>query len=111
MIIICHTHICLPDAKRYRLRDNPLRPRKGKASVENSGKESLTSGVSTIRVIRNISLHGLENRYLIDSAKANKVCFVGRFNFDTGSSHGPREAKRWICGEAARQDLVPHLKA
>jgi hypothetical protein len=54
LIIDCHAHIYSPDEKRYQPKDNPLRPPKGKGSVEDLRKESLANGVSAVRAIQNV---------------------------------------------------------
>src|SRR5260370_38146477 len=89
LIIDCHAHIYSPDEKRYPSKDKPLRPPKGKGSVEDLRKESLANGVSAVRAIQTLTFYGVDNRYLIESAKANKSWLAGVCNLEPDDPHSP----------------------
>src|SRR5262245_35703983 len=89
LIIDCHAHIYSPDEKRYPPKDKPLRPPKGKGSVEDLRKESLANGVTAVRAIQTLTFYGVDNRYLADSAKANKSWMNGVCNVDADDPHSP----------------------
>src|SRR5260370_41368553 len=87
LIIDCHAHIYSPDEKRYQPRDKPLRPPKGKESFEDLRKETLANGVSAVRAIQTLTFYGVDNRYLIDSAKANTTWLAVVCNLDSDNHH------------------------
>ena len=89
LIIDCHAHICSPDEKRYQPNDRPLRPPGGKASVEDLRRESLANGVQAVRAIQTVSFYGYDNRYLCDSAKANRSWMRGVCTLDPDDPHSP----------------------
>ena len=96
LIIDCHAHIYSPDEKRYPPKDKPLRPPKGKGSVEDLRKESLANGVSAVRAIQTLTFYGVDNRYLIDSAKANKSWLAGVCNLDPDDPHSPLLLREYV---------------
>src|SRR5437867_3344622 len=89
LIIDCHAHIYSPDEKRYQPNDRPLRPPGGKASVEDLRRESLANGVQAVRAIQTVSFYGYDNRYLCDSAKANRSWMRGVCTLDPDDPHSP----------------------
>jgi predicted TIM-barrel fold metal-dependent hydrolase len=102
LIIDCHAHIYSPDEKRYPPKDNPLRPPKGKGSVEDLRKESLANGVRAVRAIQTLTFYGVDNRYLIDSAKANKDWLAGVCNLDADDPHSPLLLREYIRDYSVR---------
>ncbi len=96
LIIDCHAHIYSPDEKRYPPKDHPLRPPKGKGSVEDLRKESLANGVRAVRAIQTLTFYGVDNRYLIDSAKANKGWLAGVCNLDADDPHSPLLLREYV---------------
>src|SRR5437764_911819 len=96
LIIDCHAHIYSPDGKRYQPKDNPLRPPKGKGSVEDLRKESLANGVSAVRAIQTLTFYGVDNRYLLDSAKANEGWLAGVCNLDPDDPHSPLLLREFV---------------
>jgi predicted TIM-barrel fold metal-dependent hydrolase len=96
LIIDCHAHIYSPDERRYPPKDQPLRPPQGKGSVEDLRKESLASGVRAVRAIQTLTFYGYDNRYLIDSAKANKGWLAGVCNLDPDDPHSPLLLREYI---------------
>src|SRR5258708_37328074 len=89
LIIDCHAHIYSSDEKRYPSKDKPLRPPKGKGSVEDLRKESLANGVSAVRAIQTLTFYGVDNRYLVDCAKANKRWLAGLCHLQPAHTHRP----------------------
>src|SRR5258708_29502680 len=96
LIIDCHAHIYSPDEKRYPPRDKPLRPPKGKGSVEDLRQESLANGVSAVRAIQTLTFYGVDNRYLIDCAKANKSWLAGVCNLEPDDPHSPLLLREFV---------------
>ncbi|HYM12143.1 MAG TPA: amidohydrolase family protein [Bryobacterales bacterium] len=89
LIIDCHAHIVSPDEKRYQPKDRPLRSPSGKASVEDLRRVSQANGVRAVRAIHTVSFYGYDNRYLCDSAKANRSWLRGVCALDPDDPHSP----------------------
>src|ERR1051326_4546911 len=89
LIIDCHAHIYSPDEKRYQPKDRPLRPPGGRGSVEDLRRVSQANGVQAVRAIQTISFYGYDNRYLCDSAKANRSWMRGVCTLDPDDPHSP----------------------
>jgi predicted TIM-barrel fold metal-dependent hydrolase len=89
LIIDCHAHIYSPDEKRYQPKDKPLRPPGGKGSAEDLRRVSRDNGVQAVRAIQTISFYGYDNRYLCDSAKANRSWMRGVCTLDPDDPHSP----------------------
>ena len=89
LIIDCHAHIYSPDEKRYQPKDKPLRPPGGKASVEDLRRVSQANGVRAARAIQTLTFYGYDNRYLCDSAKANRSWLKGVCTLDPDDPHSP----------------------
>jgi L-fuconolactonase len=88
LVIDCHAHIYSPDEKRYQPKDRPLRPG-GRAAVEDLRRVSEANGVQAVRAIQTISFYGYDNRYLCDSAKANRSWLRGVCTLDPDDPHSP----------------------
>ena len=89
LIVDCHAHIYSPDEKRYQPKDKPLRPPGGKGSAEDLRRVSQANGVQAVRAIQTISFYGYDNRYLCDSAKANRSWMRGVCTLDPDDPHSP----------------------
>jgi L-fuconolactonase len=89
LIIDCHAHIYSPDEKHYQPKDKPLRPPGGKGSAEDLRRVSQANGVDAVRAIQTISFYGYDNRYLCDSAKANRSWMRGVCTLDPDDPHSP----------------------
>ena len=106
LIIDCHAHIYSPDEKRYQPKDQPLRPPGGKGSVEDLRRVSRANGVAAVRAIQTISFYGYDNRYLCDSAKANRSWMRGVCTLDPDDPHSPG-----LLREFAREYGVASLRS
>jgi predicted TIM-barrel fold metal-dependent hydrolase len=95
LIIDCHAHICSPDETRYRPKDNPLRSPSGKISVEDLRQTSQANGVRAVRAIQTVSFYGYDNRYLCDSAKANRSWMRGVCTLDPDDPRSPELLRRF----------------
>ena len=96
LVIDCHAHIYSPDEKRYQPRDKPLRPPPGKGSVEDLRRESQAAGVSAVRAIQTLTFYGYDNRYLCDSAKANRSWLAGVCTLDPDDPHSPGLLRQYV---------------
>ena len=96
LVIDAHAHIQSPDEKRYQPKDKPLRPPGGKASVEDLRRESQANGVRAVRAIQTVSFYGYDNRYLCDSAKANRSWMAGVCTLDPDDPHSPLLLRQFV---------------
>ena len=96
LVIDCHAHIYSPDEKRYQPKDKPLRPPGGKGSVEDLKQEMRLNGVTAVRAIQTVSFYGYDNRYLCDSAKANRGWLAGVCTLDPDDAHSPGLLRQFV---------------
>jgi len=96
LVIDCHSHITSLDEKRYPPREKPLRPPAGKGSAEDLRKESLAVGVTAVRAIQTVSFYGYDNRYLVESAKANPGWMSGVCTLDPDDSSSPALLRGYV---------------
>ena len=89
LIIDAHAHIISLDERRYQPKDQPLRPPGGKASVADLRREMRANGVTAVRAIQTLSFYGYDNRYLCNSAKANRGWMAGVCTLDPDDPHSP----------------------
>ena len=89
-IIDTHAHIYSPDERRYPPIEKPLRPPGGKGSLEDLRKESSENHVDAVCLIQTSTFYRFDNRYILDSAKANPEWTAGvcTLNPDVGDSPG-----------------------
>lgn len=106
LIIDCHAHIYSADEKRYQPRDKPLRPPGGRGSVEDLRRVSQANGVQAVRAIQTLTFYGYDNRYLCDSAKANRSWMRGVCTLDPDDPHSPG-----LLREYAREYGVASLRS
>ena len=77
LIIDTHAHIYSPDEAKYPAIEDPLRPPAGKGSLEDLKQESSENGVSAICAIQTSTFYRFDNRYILDSSKANPDWVAG----------------------------------
>jgi len=95
LIIDCHAHICSGDEKRYPPKENPLRSPGGKMAAEDLRRTSQANGVRAVRAIQTVSFYGYDNRYLCDSAKANRGWMRGVCTLNPDDPRSPGLLRRF----------------
>jgi len=96
LIIDCHAHIYSPDAKRYPPKNNPLRPPGGKGSAEDLRRVSQANGVRAVRAIQTVTFYNYDNRYLCDSAKANRGWLKGVCTLNPDDPRSPGLLREFV---------------
>ncbi|MFN7924591.1 MAG: amidohydrolase family protein [Bryobacteraceae bacterium] len=96
LIVDCHAHITSPDERKYPPKQNPLRPPAHRGSVEDLRKESLAAGVKAVRAIQTVSFYGYDNRYLVDSTKANPDWMCGVCTLEPDDPQSPALLKSYV---------------
>jgi len=84
-----HAHIYAPDEKRYPPIEKPLRPPPGTGSLDHLRRETKTNGVSAVCAIQTSTFYRFDNRYILDSAKANPSWIAGVCTLDPDDQHSP----------------------
>lgn len=71
LIIDTHAHIYSPDEEQYPPMPGPLRPPEGTASLARLHLECKNNGVKSVCAIQTGSFYRFDNRYILDTSKAN----------------------------------------
>ncbi|MDA1312842.1 MAG: amidohydrolase family protein [Acidobacteria bacterium] len=88
-IIDTHAHIYSPDETKYPVIEKPLRPPKGKGSLEGLREESRANGVRAVCAIQTSTFYRFDNRYILDSSKANPDWVAGVCTLDPDDPRSP----------------------
>jgi predicted TIM-barrel fold metal-dependent hydrolase len=96
LIIDTHAHIYSPDEKKYPPIEKPFRPPGGKGSVEDLKKESAAAGTRAVCAIQTSTFYRFDNRYICDSAAANKGWMAGVCTLDPDNPESPAILKRFV---------------
>ena len=89
LIIDCHAHIYGTDEKTYPTISNPYRPPAGKGTVAHLKQEMAAAGVKHVTAIQTSTYYRFDNRFTVDSARANKTFMVGICTLDPDDPHSP----------------------
>ena len=95
-IIDTHAHIYSPDEERYPAIENPLRPPKGKGSLEDLREESRANGVDAVCAIQTSTFYRFDNRYILDSSKANPDWVAGVCTLNPDDPKSPSLLARYV---------------
>lgn len=94
-IIDTHAHIYSPDEERYPPIEKPLRPPGGKGSLEDLRADMDAAGVSAACIIQTSSFYRFDNRYILDSAKAEPAWTAGVVTLNPEDPKTPALLKRY----------------
>lgn len=95
LVIDTHAHIYSPDEKKYPVIEKPFRPPAGKGSLEHLKKESAANGVKAVCAIQTSTFYRFDNRYICDSAAANRDWVAGVCTLDPDDPHSPGQLKHY----------------
>jgi predicted TIM-barrel fold metal-dependent hydrolase len=95
-LIDTHAHIYSPDEKKYPPIAKPLRPPGGKGSLEDLRKESQQNGIRAVCAIQTSTFYRFDNRYICDSAIANKDWIAGVCTLNPDDPHSPGLLKHYV---------------
>ena len=96
LIIDTHAHIYSPDEKRYPTIEKPLRPPKGKGSLEDLKQESRANRVNAVCAIQTSTFYRFDNRYILDSSKANPDWVAGVCTLNPDDPKSPSLLARYV---------------
>jgi predicted TIM-barrel fold metal-dependent hydrolase len=101
-IIDTHAHIYAPDEARYPPIEDPLRPPGGKGSVADLRAESLANGVGAVCAIQTSTFYRFDNRYVRDSARAERAWLAGVCTLDPNDPASPAALARFVREDGIR---------
>ncbi|MBL8174440.1 MAG: amidohydrolase family protein [Bryobacterales bacterium] len=82
LVIDTHAHIYSPDEKKYPPIEKPYRPPSGKGSLEHLWESVRSNGVERACLIQTSTFYRFDNRYICDSAAANRSWTAGVCTLD-----------------------------
>lgn len=89
LVIDTHAHIYAPDEKKYPPIEKPYRPPAGKGSLEHLWESVRANGVERACLIQTSTFYRFDNRYICDSAAANKSWTAGVCTLDPDDTRSP----------------------
>jgi len=95
LVIDTHAHIYSPDEKKYPPIEKPYRPPAGKGSLEHLRESLQANGVERACLIQTSTFYRFDNRYICDSAVANKAWTAGVCTLDPDDTHSPGLLKHY----------------
>jgi predicted TIM-barrel fold metal-dependent hydrolase len=93
LIIDCHAHIYGEDERKYPTIDNPNRPPKETGTLGHLRREMKAAGVAFVTAIQTSTFYRWDNRFTIDSARANPDWVVGVCTLDPDEASSSCAAK------------------
>ena len=102
LIIDTHEHIYSPDEKRYPTIEKPLRPPKGKGALEDLEQQSRANGVDAVCAIQTSTFYRFDNRYILDSSKANPDWVAGVCTLNPDDPRSPSLLARHVREHGVR---------
>ena len=96
LIIDCHAHIYGEDEKKYPTIEKPYRPPMGKGTVEHLKREMQASGVRSVTAIQTSSFYRWDNRFTVDSARANKEFMAGVVTLNPDDPKSPGLLEKYV---------------
>ena len=102
MIVDTHAHIYSPDEKKYPPIAKPNRPPGGKGSLEDLRNESRANGVTHACAIQVTTFYRFDNRYILDSAAANRQWIAGVCTLDPDDPKSPAMLKDHVLRHSIR---------
>ncbi|MEZ5403548.1 MAG: amidohydrolase family protein [Bryobacteraceae bacterium] len=94
-VIDTHAHIYSPDERRYPPIEKPLRVPGGKGSLEDLKREAGAAAVDAVCAIQVSTYYRFDNRYILDSAAANRKWVAGVCTLDPDNPESPAMLKRF----------------
>ncbi len=98
LAIDTHAHLFSEDEKRYPPRADPSRPPQGTGTIMHLRREMKTAGVTAVCAVQVSGFYRFDNRYILDSSKANPDWIAGVITLDPDDPKSPR-----LLGEYARE--------
>ncbi|MFI5461033.1 MAG: amidohydrolase family protein [Isosphaerales bacterium] len=102
LIIDGHAHIYSDDERVYPTIARPLRPRAGTGTVAQLDRQRKAALVRHVVVIQATTCYGWDNRFLVDTARANPDWMTGICTLDPDNPHSPELLEVYAQGHNIR---------
>ncbi len=96
LVIDTHAHIYSPDEERYPPMPGPLRPPEGSGSLDRLRLECKNNGVKSVCAIQTGSFYRFDNRYILDTSKANQDWLAAVCTLDPDNPDSPGLLERAV---------------
>ena len=98
LAIDTHAHLFSEDERAYPPRPNPSRPPSGTGTVTHLQREMKAAGVAAVCAVQVSGFYRFDNRYILDSSKANPDWIAGVITLDPDDPQSPK-----MLGQYARE--------
>jgi len=102
LIVDCHAHIYGQDEKKYPTIDQPYRPPQGTGTVAHLQREMQANGVRYVTAIQTSTFYRWDNRFTIDSARADKDSMVAVCTLDPDDENSSSLLEEYVRGGSVR---------
>lgn len=96
LVIDCHAHIYSPDEGKYPPIQNPNRPPQEKGTIQHLKGEMRQAGVRYVTAVQTSSFYRWDNRFTVDSARANPDFMAGICTLNPDDSESPQLLERYV---------------
>jgi predicted TIM-barrel fold metal-dependent hydrolase len=97
-IVDTHAHIYHEDEVLYPKKPDPLRPPKGKGTIEHLKQNASDNGIGRVVLVQTGSAYQWDNRLLAETARANADWTVGVCTLDPADEESAAELERLAAG-------------
>lgn len=102
LIIDTHAHIYAADEKKYPPIQKPLRVPGGKATIEDLQATARANGVRAVCAVQTSTFYRFDNRYICDSAGANRDWVAGICTLDPDNPQSPAMLRDFAAKQNVR---------
>lgn len=95
-IVDCHAHIYGEDDEIYPIIEKPYRPPAGKGTVAHLRQELKAAGVRSAAAIHTFTYYGWDNRFTVDTCRANRDIMTGVCLLDPDDPQSPGLLERHV---------------
>ena len=97
IVIDCHAHIYSPDERSYPPIQNPNRPPSGKGTIDHLREEMRAAGVQSVTAVQTSSFYRWDNRFTVDSSRANSSFMAGICTLDPDDPASPELLEKYVA--------------
>ena len=95
LAIDTHAHLFSENEKKYPPRSDPSRPPTGTGTINHLQREMKTAGVTAVCAVQVSGFYRFDNRYILDSSKANPDWIAGVITLDPENGQSPRMLEKY----------------
>lgn len=102
LIVDAHAHIYSDDDRLYPTIPRPFRPPAGKGSIAHLQRERRAALVDRVLAVQATTYYGWDNRFLIDTVRANSAWMAGICTLDADDKDSPALLEQYAQGHNIR---------